>query len=251
MNKKANKKQGDPKVSLTFRRFELKYQIEKRVADRIIPHLLDHMAWDEYVGEAESYQVNSLYFDSPHLKNYHEKLDGLLNRKKPRIRNYSRDFDDNSKLFFELKRRSGDVILKDRILVQGKDFKKFVADPISLLQNKEYDPEFVNEFLFEIMNYQMTPQVLVSYDRKPFFSRQDKRFRVTFDYDLEIAAPVGADYHNKYRKINHDIVVMEVKFNGAMPQWFRKVIEKYHLDRESYSKYCHGIESLYGLPKIQ
>ena len=239
------------KTNLHFRRFEFKYQMPRAIADRIIPQMMSYMDWDPYIGEDEFYEVNTLYMDSPALRCYHEKLEGLMDRKKVRIRSYSKSVRDDSKIFFELKRRSGEVILKDRVIVKGEDFKTFFDKPFGLWGEDKYKSEFMNEFLWEYTIDSMRPTVLVSYKRKPFFSKFDRDFRVTFDYDLSFAKPVDAvvqEYDVEYDNVYPDLVIMEVKFNGAMPRWFHDIIEMYRLRKDTFSKYCRGVEAVYGLP---
>lgn len=244
----AEPKTENKKPSLHFRRFEFKYHVPKAVADRLIPQMMNYMVWDDYSKGDEGYEVNTLYMDSPDFESYHDKLDGLMNRKKVRIRNYAKEYVANDDLFFELKRRSGEVILKDRIVVKGSDFKKFIENPFSLWKVEEYKGDFLEEFLYEFSINRMRPAVLVSYKRKPFFSRFDNRFRVTFDYDLSFAMPQGASFDGEYQVAYDDLVVVEVKFRGAMPKWFHEIIEMYGLTKYTFSKYCAGIETCYGLP---
>lgn len=234
-------------VNLHFRRFEFKYHLPRAVADRIIPQMMNYMNWDEYSGD-EGYEVNSLYMESPEWRSYHEKIDGVMNRKKVRIRSYEKSYDDNSPIFFEIKRRSGEVILKDRMIVKGECFRAFIDDPFCLCGFEEYQGDFLNEFLYEISFNRMRPFVLVNYRRKAFFSKFDKRFRVTFDFDLNFGKPNGASFDTEYKDGFHNLVVMEVKFNGAMPRWFHDIIEMYSLTKLSFSKYCAGVEASYGIP---
>ncbi|MBT3864700.1 polyphosphate polymerase domain-containing protein [Candidatus Peregrinibacteria bacterium] len=238
----------DKKTNLHFRRFELKYHVPRAIADRIIPQMMNYMVWDDYTQDDAGYDVHTLYMDSPGFKCYHEKLDGIMNRKKVRIRTYVRDYNDRTSMFLELKRRSGEVILKDRMIVKGADFKDFMKDPFSLMKTEAYRGGFLNEFLWEHSVNTMKPVVLVSYKRKAFFSRFDSKFRVTFDYDISFAKPDGLKYNTNYENFFDDLVVMEVKFNGAMPRWFHDIIEEYGLTKDTFSKYCSGIESMYGLP---
>ncbi len=236
------------KANLHFRRFEFKYHVPRAVADRIIPQMMNYMVWDEYTNGDDGYEVNSIYMEAPNLKSYHEKIDGIMNRKKLRVRSYSKIYSDDADLFFELKRRSGEVILKDRIIVKGRDFRVFVDDPFSLWGVEEYRGNFLNEFLYEYSSNVMSPFVAVSYRRKAFFSKFDRRFRVTFDYGLSFSKARGADFDIDYDLAYHDLVIMEVKFNGAMPKWFHDIIEVYSLTKLTFSKYCAGVEDSYGIP---
>lgn len=234
-------------VNLSFRRFEFKYHIPRSVCDRMIPEIMNYMAWDEYVKGEDHYDVHSIYFDSPNFKCYHEKIEGIMFRKKPRLRAYTREFNENSNLFLELKRKNGEVILKDRALMDFNSAKKFFEDPFSLNNLESINKNFANEFLFQYANYNMKPVVLVSYKRKPFFSKFDKRFRLTFDFDIEVSEVRDFDFSKKGVLVDENLVVMEVKFNGAMPRWFHEIIEKYSLNKDTFSKYCSAIDMIYGV----
>jgi hypothetical protein len=245
--KKTKKRSVKKKPNLHFRRFEFKYILPRNIADRLIPELLNYTVIDENTGNKDSYEVNSLYFDSPHLKSYYEKIFGILNRKKMRIRAYDKNISANKEVYFELKRKSGEVILKDREIIDVPDFCKFIEDPFRIQKNEKYNQKFCNELLYEYKKYQMIPTVFVSYKRKPFFSRYNRRFRVTFDYELQAALPNNLNFDMDLKPICRDNVIMEVKFNGKLPGWFRNIIEEYRLVKMSYSKYCEAVKCCYNL----
>ncbi len=234
-------------IKLQFRRFEFKYILQKDLADCLIPQLLKYMALDEYANDEEYYEVHSLYFDTPRLKNYYEKIHGVLNRKKPRIRLYHKELEKNTNVFFEIKRRSGEIILKDRAITSVEDLQNFPNNPCFLLQDDQRDQAFFNEFIFDHYHLGMMPMVLVSYKRKPFFSKFTRNFRVTFDYDMHAAKPKGIDFMADYISFSPEKVIMEVKFNGKMPLWFSEIIEMYGLEKVSFSKYCGAIQCCYNL----
>ena len=76
------------KPKLSFRRFELKYVMPANLADSILASISNFVKPDPYTGDKDHYFVNSIYLDSPNFISYQEKLDGLKNRKKFRIRYY-------------------------------------------------------------------------------------------------------------------------------------------------------------------
>ena len=89
------------------------------------------------------------------------------------------------------------------------------------MQNhKDADPNFANELVFEMINYQMSPKLLVSYKRKPFFAKNDSTFRVTFDYDLEFAHANGANYNEEFTPLR-EIPNSKLKV--------KYMIERFHL----------------------
>ena len=66
-----------------FHRFEFKYLIDNRYRNDLIKDLLYYMDFDIPTKNGRSsYEVLNLYIDSPSLKFYRQKVDGLMFRKK-------------------------------------------------------------------------------------------------------------------------------------------------------------------------
>src|SRR6185503_5634641 len=95
-------------------RFELKYLVSEATAQAVRDFVGSYLNMDEYgVGKPNySYPVHSLYLDSDSLELYWRTVNGDKNRYKLRVRYYS-DHPD-SPVFFEIKRRMKDIILKQR-----------------------------------------------------------------------------------------------------------------------------------------
>src|SRR6185436_14160722 len=95
-------------------RFELKYLITESTAERVRDFVRCYLGIDEFgVGRPNySYPVHSLYLDSDSLELYWRTINGDKNRFKLRLRYYSDHAD--SPVFFEIKRRMKDIILKQR-----------------------------------------------------------------------------------------------------------------------------------------
>src|SRR5882762_10698707 len=95
-------------------RYELKYLISEQTAAKVRDFVRCYIGLDEYgVGRPNySYDVHSLYLDSDNLEIYWRTVNGDKNRYKLRLRYYS-DHPD-SPVFFEIKRRMKDIILKQR-----------------------------------------------------------------------------------------------------------------------------------------
>src|SRR5215204_5890669 len=95
-------------------RFELKYLINEETALLVRDYVRSYLDFDEYsVGKPDfSYPVHSLYLDSDDLKLYWETINGNKNRYKLRLRYYSTNPD--APVFFEIKRRANNCIMKQR-----------------------------------------------------------------------------------------------------------------------------------------
>ena len=235
------------KPKLSFRRFELKYVMPANLADSILASISNFVKPDPYTGDKDHYFVNSIYLDSPNFISYQEKLDGLKNRKKFRIRYYQEHCENpNSPIFFEIKRKSDSIIIKDRLLVNQNHLANFSLSTWNKLRYT--NPPLFSEIFHSYQTLRLKPRILVHYKRKPYFSKFNKTFRITFDYDIK-AAKVDSFQPNKIysKNVLHNFAVMEVKFNGVIPPWFSYIIKMNNLKRGSFSKYCQSVSKLYNL----
>jgi hypothetical protein len=98
-------------------RFEQKYMVDEETALRVREFVRSYLDVDENgVGKPDySYPVHSLYLDSNDLKLYWRTINGTKNRFKLRLRFY--DNNPESPIFFEIKRRMNNCILKQRAAV--------------------------------------------------------------------------------------------------------------------------------------
>src|SRR5205085_8762667 len=98
---------------LQAQRFELKYLVGEEKALAVRDFISFHLMPDEFAARSPdySYPVHSLYLDSGNLETYQAVQDGHKNRFKLRIRYYAKD---DRTVFFEIKRRMNEVIIKSR-----------------------------------------------------------------------------------------------------------------------------------------
>ncbi len=99
-------------------RFEFKYLIDERCAHDVRNFARSHLVRDEFA-RAEmkwAYPTHSVYLDGPGLPLYQATVQGHKNRYKLRLRYYSEA--ESAPVFFEIKRRISDIVLKDRALVK-------------------------------------------------------------------------------------------------------------------------------------
>ena len=109
------------KAKLHFSRFEFKYILPKALRDEIEKEILFFMSLDPFTeGRNErKYEVRSLYFEDMVYSNYYEKIDGMENRAKFRIRTYSLDPETRSHIFLEMKCRKKAMVYKHRVPING------------------------------------------------------------------------------------------------------------------------------------
>ncbi len=228
------------RVKKHFRRYEVKYLMPESHADKIIPSLLEHMEIDPYTKNKDYYDCYSCYYDTYALGAYRAVQWGLEYRKKLRMRYY--DLSDVSG-FLEVKRKQGNVIIKDRESIGLEAFRAILRDPSSCYLQK-WDNDFTEECLHWLLKAKLEPQVWVKCKRKPFVSSFNSNFRVTIDYDLAFAMVDSVTHHPlDWQKKYEKKVILEAKFTDKMPLWFKNIIDTYKLESQGFSKYCTAINS--------
>ena len=107
-------------------RYELKYAVKVKHRDEILAIARDHATPDIYakplsnISGALGYTVHSLYFDTPELLDYTERLSEARIRSRLRIRTYGK-LGEDSPLFLENKRKFNDRVIKHRINLCSAD----------------------------------------------------------------------------------------------------------------------------------
>ncbi len=230
-----------------FARYEFKYLLDLNMRGAIEADVAQFMRYDGYVSEEldNQYMVRSLYFDTPRSENYYEKIDGVKNRHKYRLRTYADEFRQGLPIFLEEKGRHNERTYKHRIEVDFNELAMFLNPDrgFELLKCHPTSP-FIEGFVFQVVRKRLAPVVLVDYLRRPYTSNYDINFRVTFDGDLR-AKPSGhifPDGREQWLSCDAGYTIMEVKFHRRIPAWFHRILQAQNLTRLSISKFCRGME---------
>nr|NIR47250.1 VTC domain-containing protein [candidate division KSB1 bacterium]NIS22869.1 VTC domain-containing protein [candidate division KSB1 bacterium]NIT69707.1 VTC domain-containing protein [candidate division KSB1 bacterium]NIU23375.1 VTC domain-containing protein [candidate division KSB1 bacterium]NIU92293.1 VTC domain-containing protein [candidate division KSB1 bacterium] len=90
------------------------------------------------------------------------------------------------------------------------------------------------------------PIALIDYERRPYYSKFDPNFRITFDEKLTTnkTRSLFPAHQGAPRRILAGHTILEIKFRHHLPSWFHRVIQSYGLRRVSISKICAGMETL-------
>jgi hypothetical protein len=236
---------------LDFNRFEFKYVLPKRLRQEVEQELGHFVEFDPFVAGTPQhrYFVRSLYFDDPAFTAFHDKIDGLKKRSKFRIRTYSTDPLDEAPQFLEQKGRYNNRVFKNRVEIGGTLVDRIgpSAKPvIEQLATLDTDNKVLARFQYEYFRKGLQPVALIDYHRRPYVSKYDSEFRITFDEELR--ATNTCELYPSLTAINKPVktgfTIMEVKFNRHIPAWFHRIIQSYELRRVSISKICEGMQTL-------
>ena len=245
---------SNPATKLHFARFEFKYILPRTRQEAFEKELLYFVQLDPFVEKQRGnrYFVRSLYFDDPVYSAYYDKIDGLHTRSKFRLRTYASEPTADVPVFLEIKGRHNNLVFKHRAPVDGPAMRDASGDELVRKIVAGGDADVLNHFRFDVERKRIRPVVCVDYARRPYVSKFDPEFRLTFDSHLR-ARPAGGLFSSRgpERVIKPGYVVMEVKFRYRIPSWFHRLLQSFELRRVSISKVCRGLEACEMVTELQ
>jgi len=228
-------------------RFELKYLIPEPTALQVRDFVRSYLEMDEFsVGRPNySYPVHSLYLDSDDLKLYWRTINGDKNRFKLRLRYYSLNSD--SPVFFEIKRRMNNCIMKQRGGVRHDAIESLLTghfpEPGYLISKAPNHLVAVQRFCQSMVDLHAKPKVHIAYDREAYVSDNDE-VRVTMDRNVcaepNLANSIKTKMENPARSFV-DNVILELKFTNRYPDWFRELVRAFHVMQCGAAKYVESV----------
>ena len=229
-------------------RFELKYLIHEPMAERVRDFVRCYLNMDEYsVGKPNySYPVHSLYLDSDNLEIYWRTVNGDKNRFKLRLRYYS-DHPDTP-VFFEVKRRMKDIILKQRGGVRQSAVPLLLSGqypaPEHMISKDAKSLVSVQKFINLMVGLNAKPKSHIYYKREAYVSDDDE-VRVTMDRDVYSEPNLTPTVKVKMTDPVHSyagFVILELKFTNRFPNWFRELVRMAQVMQCGAAKYLSGIQ---------
>ena len=229
-------------------RFELKFIITDDVALKVRDFVRSYLELDENgVGKPNySYPVHSLYLDSDDLKLYWSTINGDKNRFKLRLRFYNNSPD--SPVFFEIKRRMNNCIMKQRGGVRRDAIHWLLAGHIpeqTHLVSK--DPKqliALQNFCRLMQEIRARPKVHIAYYREAYEPHDENSARLTMDREVrsdpELTARLATKMYSPILVWGKD-VVLELKFTNRFPDWFRELVRIFGLRQCGAAKYVDGV----------
>lgn len=226
-------KGGSTMPTIIAKRHEIKYvisQIEYIALVKKLDHILQR---DDYC-QKEGYTVTSLYFDDPHNSAYHQKLNGDSIRHKYRIRYYG---DVMNALKLERKSKVHQMTHKISVPLTPSELDQLYAKDYNflLLKNEVLYHEFYNQLTKALVK----PKVIVSY-RRIAYVHPIGDTRITLDDRIRTSSNQTdlnqPDLTLRDISPNKD-VILEIKFNGVLPDIIKSMIHTGQMMSSASSKY--------------
>lgn len=205
---------------LTYRHEE-KYYIS--YADYIVlrQQLRALMHPDPHADENGEYYIRSLYLDDIYNTAVSEKAAGIQHRHKYRIRIYNFS---KTKIRFEKKIKNGAYIAKESFDMTYDEYLAFIRGDMEFLLHKE--APLAKEIYLQVRQNRLKPAVVVDYEREPFIMDYET-IRITFDKNLRSSKASWDIFDEALPRtpmLEKGIVVLEVKYNKALPDYLARVI---------------------------
>lgn len=217
-------------------RHELKYLIAPSELNVLRSVLKPVMQLDPNGDENNEYHIRSLYFDTINDDALADKIAGVGNRKKYRIRIYN--FSDRV-IKLECKSKYGDLISKQSVSIPRELAEQLIAGDPDGLQRMRH-PLFHDVFR-EMRTHLLRPAVIVDYIREAYIHPAEE-VRVTFDKQLRTGL-YSTDLFNPqiptYPVFDLPIEVLEVKFDEFLPTYIQSILSGITAQRSAVSKYTH------------
>lgn len=193
-------------------RHEYKYIISEASALLLRCRLPSLMAPDPHAGPEGKYTIRSLYFDDFSYTAYADKMSGIRDREKYRIRIYNHS---DSIIKLERKEKHGHLTRKTAQRISPEEALSLEK----CLAEGPYDESLVSCLRLGIKTQGLRPRVLVDYDRSPFVCPSGNT-RITIDENLRTrpyCATLFSSHEAMQRVLEPGQVILEVKFDDFLP----------------------------------
>ena len=207
-----------------------------------LSHKLEQVLIQDEHNGTHGYVIRSLYYDTIYDRDYFEKAAGTELRRKMRLRIYdpAADF-----AMLEMKQKQGEQQFKRSLRVSREDGEILSRGDLSpLLRYKE---PFAAECYAMMTQHCYRPVTIVEYHRKAFIAKENK-IRVTFDNQI-VATESSFDLFSPVLNMNPVLdkfdVVLEVKYNGFLLDYIRRLLNDVDRTELSVSKYVLARQNAY------
>lgn len=214
-------------------RHELKHYINYADVLELRARLSFVASLDKYAAQGNGYRVKSLYFDNYNDKVLKEKIDGVNEREKFRLRLYN---EDTSFIRLEKKSKKNGICFKESTIITANECRELLDGNLAML--KENGNPLCLELYTKMHYQQLRAKNIVDYRREAFVYSLGN-IRVTLDYDIRTsnnvhdflkAEPVPVPISGVY--------ILEVKYDNFLPEIIRGIVSLSSRRSTAFSKYA-------------
>jgi hypothetical protein len=190
---------------------------------------------DNSSGGDGRYKIRSIYFDNLYDKALLEKLNGINNREKFRIRFYN---DDSSFIRLEKKCKVNGLTQKLGTRLTKEECTKIINNDLEWI--KDTKNALLLEFYSKSNYLLLKPKTIVDYIREAYIY-EPGNVRVTFDMDVK-SGFYSTDFYEKdlpsICPIQNNSIILEVKYDAFLPEIITDLIQTNNRQATAISKYA-------------
>jgi len=163
-----------------------------------------------------SYFIRSLYFDTVFDDALYDKIAGVKDRDKYRIRIYNMQDKD---IFMECKTKVGNLISKRSVKISRDLAEQLMTGDPSGLENTQSG--LLRDIYREMRTRLLHPVVIVDYEREAYLHPAEE-VRITFDMRVRSGLNSIDLFNPKVPTVpvlEHDETILEVKYNRVLPPY--------------------------------
>jgi len=223
----------------SFKRYEIKFLIDKKQLNALMPEILEHMNPDAYCTNGRYYYIYNIYYDTEDNAIIRSSLDKPYYKEKLRLRSYTSPTPPDGSVFLEIKKKTGGIVHKRRAVMSLTDACRFIETGEQPSSATYIDGQVINEIGFFLQQNKVHPAAYIGYRRKAYFGKDDKNFRITFDSSIETRRTeicLTKDCRGE-PLLEDGQYLMEVKIPGAVPIWLADKLAELQIYKTSFSKY--------------
>lgn len=189
---------------------------------------------DSFAGDSGTYKIRSIYFDNVYNKALQEKLNGVNNREKFRIRCYN---DDTRFIKLEKKSKINGLCLKKTEIITEDEVNEILNGKYDCL--KESDENSVRHELYrKITSQQLRPKTIVDYTREAYVYPIGN-VRVTLDSNIRSGLNSTDFLNSALATLSAgNNIILEVKYDEFIPRIIADIIQTKDRKTSAFSKYA-------------
>lgn len=214
-------------------RNEIKHEISAADKAAICASMRAVARPDPHAGPDGRYLIRSLYFDTPADKALREKLDGVSEREKFRIRFYN---GDPSVMHLEKKVKRGGLGCKVSAPITAEEAQRIVDGDTNWMAVSGRG--LIVELYAKMKSEGLRPKTIVDYTRTPFVYGPGN-VRVTIDENIRTG--LGCTDFLNPRCVTvpagEPVILLEVKWNDYLPAVIRRAVAVKSRRGAAFSKY--------------
>ena len=227
---------------MIIRNIPLRHELKYFITPAELTVLRNTLAPLMQLDQGHEYLIRSLYFDTINDDALEEKIAGVGNRKKYRIRIYN--FSDRV-IKLECKSKYGDLISKQSVSIPRELADQLIAGDPEGLQRMRHP--LLHDVYREMKTQLLRPVVIVDYVREAYIHPAEE-VRITFDKQIRTGL-YQTDMFNPniptYPVFDDPVEVLEVKYDEFLPTYMQAILSGITAQRSAVSKYtwCRRYEN--------